>query len=40
MEAVKENITVKAPWIKNLGDVPARLEYPDCSMYENLERCA
>ena len=40
METVKENTTVKTPWIKNLGDVPAHLEYPDCSMYEALERCA
>ena len=40
METVKEPAGVKAPWIKNLGDVPAHLEYPDCSMYENLERCA
>ena len=28
---------VKTPWVKNLGDVPAHLEYPDCSMYEALE---
>ena len=40
MKTAKEPIVVKTPWIKNLGDVPAHLEYPDCSMYENLERCA
>lgn len=40
METGKETITVKAPWLKNLGDVPAHLEYPDCSMYEAVERCA
>ena len=40
METGKELRTVKTPWVKNLGDVPAHLEYPDCSMYENLERCA
>ena len=37
---MSEPIAVKTPWVKNLGDVPAHLEYPDCSMYENLERCA
>ncbi len=31
---------VKTPWVKNLGDVPAHLEYPDCSMYEALEQIA
>ena len=30
-------ITVKTPWVKNLGDVPAHLEYPDCSMYEAVD---
>ena len=40
MKTAKEPIVVKTPWVKNLGDVPAHLEYPDCSMYENLERCA
>ena len=23
-----------APWLKNYGNVPFNLEYPDCSMYE------
>ena len=36
MDAVNETMTVKTPWVKHLGDVPAHLEYPDCSMYENL----
>ena len=36
MKTAKEPAAVKTPWIKNLGDVPAHLEYPDCSMYENL----
>ena len=40
METVKETTTVKTPWIKNLGDVPAHLEYPDYSLYEALEHCA
>ena len=40
MKTAKEPIVVKTPWVKNLGDVPAHLEYPDCSMYENLEHCA
>ena len=31
---------VKTPWVKNLGDVPAHLDYPDCSMYEALEQIA
>ena len=30
-------ITAKTPWIKNLGGVPATLEYMDCTMFEALE---
>ena len=40
MKTAKEPIVVKTPWVKNLGDVPAHLEYPDCSLYEALEHCA
>ena len=29
---------LKAPWIKNLGGVPASLTYRQCSMYEILLR--
>ena len=31
---------VKAPWVKNLGDVPAHLEYPQWSMCEGVEKIA
>lgn len=31
---------VKTPWIKNLGDVPATLAYPDWSMCEAVEKIA
>lgn len=31
---------VKTPWIKNLGDVPAHLEYFQGTMYEAVERIA
>ena len=31
---------VKAPWIKNLGDIPATLTYPDGSMIDAVERFA
>lgn len=34
------SVEVKTPWIKNLGDVPAHLEYPDWSMVEGVERIA
>ncbi len=40
METAKETITVKTPWIKNLGDVPAHLEYPEWSMAEGVEHIA
>ena len=33
-------VEVKTPWVKNLGDVPAHLEYPDWSMAEGVERIA
>jgi len=32
--------TVKTPWLKNTGGVPAHLDYPDCTLYGALERCA
>ena len=31
---------VKAPWLKNYGDIPATLEYPTCTMFERLEQIA
>ena len=31
---------VKTPWVKNLGDVPAHLTYPEWSMAEGVERIA
>ena len=30
------NSDIKSPWLKNYGDVPASLDYPDCSMAELL----
>ena len=33
-------ITAKTPWIKNLGDVPAHLEYFQGSMFEAVEKIA
>ena len=40
METAKETCTVKTPWVKNLGDVPAHLEYPEWSMCEGVEKIA
>lgn len=37
---MSEAITAKAPWVKNLGDVPAHLDYFQGSMYEAVERIA
>ncbi len=34
------SVNVKTPWIKNLGDVPATLTYPDWSMCEAVEKMA
>ena len=31
---------VKTPWIKNLGDVPAHLDYYQGTMYEAVEKIA
>ena len=28
---------VKAPWLNNYGDIPATLEYPSTTMFEQLE---
>ena len=36
----KQSPAVKAPWLAFRGEVPATLEYPDCTMYEAVERCA
>ncbi len=33
-------ITVKTPWIKNLGDVPAHLEYYEGTMFEKVQDIA
>ena len=37
---MSEAITTKTPWVKNLGDVPAHLDYFQGSMYEAVERIA
>ena len=34
---MSEAITAKTPWVKNLGDVPAHLDYFQGSMYEAVE---
>ena len=31
---------VKAPWLDFYGEVDRRLSYPDCSMFDLVERCA
>lgn len=36
----EENLNVKAPWIKNLGGVPAHLEYFQGSMYDKVAEMA
>ena len=36
----KDNLSVKAPWIKNLGGVPAYLEYFQGSMYDKIAQIA
>ena len=38
--AVLERPAVKAPWVKNLGDVPAHLTYERRSMYRAVEEIA
>lgn len=35
-----DNLSVKAPWIKNLGGVPAHLEYFQGSMYDKVAQIA
>lgn len=35
-----DNLSVKAPWIKNLGGVPAHLEYFQGSMYDKVAEIA
>lgn len=35
-----EATKVKAPWLAFYGVVPEHLQYPDCTMYEAVERCA
>lgn len=35
-----DKITVKTPWVKNLGDIPASLDYFEGSMYEAVELIA
>ena len=37
---MSEAITAQTPWVKNLGDVPAHLDYFQGSMYEAVERIA
>ena len=37
---MSEAITAKTPWVKNLGDVPAHLDYFQGSMYEAVEGIA
>lgn len=36
----KRSFQVKTPWLAFRGDVPAQLDYPDCTLYEAVERCA
>lgn len=36
----KKSFQVKTPWLAFCGDVPAHLDYPDCTLYEAVERCA
>ncbi len=35
-----DNLSVKAPWIKNLGGVPSHLEYFQGSMYDKVAQIA
>ena len=35
-----DKITAKAPWVKNLGDIPAHLDYFQDSMYDMLKSVA
>ena len=35
-----ENLNVKTPWIKNLGGVPAHLDYFEGSMYDKVAEIA
>ncbi len=37
---MSETITAKTPWIKNLGEVPAHLEYFEGSMFEMAKKAA
>ena len=37
---MSESIPVKAPWLAFRGEVPATLEYPDCSMVQAVEQTA
>ena len=37
---IAEESHVKAPWLNFYGVVPTHLDYPDCTMYEAVERCA
>ncbi len=37
---MQENITAKAPWLKNMGDVPAHLDYFQGSIFEAVELTA
>lgn len=37
---IEANEAVKAPWLKAYGDLPFHLEYPDTTMFENVERVA
>ncbi len=33
-------VETKAPWLKNYGDVPAHLEYKECTMFEAVKEVA
>ena len=35
-----DNMNVKTPWIKNLGGVPAHLDYYNGTMYEKVAEIA
>ena len=36
----KRSFQLKTHWLAFRGDVPAQLDYPDCTLYEAVERCA
>ena len=37
---MSEAASVRMPWLKSLGDIPAHLEYFEGTMFEAVERVA